>query len=122
MNTKENIEINEEEVIAAKMEAKNSPDVFTINFKTPVPYNEKEYASLTFDFGSLTGNDDLAIEDELAALNVMLVTPAFSGHYLIRMAAKACKEPIGCDFLRALNLKEYSKIRSAARSFLLKAE
>ena len=56
MNTNENIDINEEEVIAAKMEAKNSPDVFTINFKTPIPYNEKEYASLTFDFGSLTSS------------------------------------------------------------------
>ena len=119
---KENMIIDNEEFEAAKKEAETSKDVFTLKFKTPIKYNEEEYHTLTFDFDKLTGNDDLEIEDELTSLNIVLVAPAFSGQYLIRMAAKACKEPIGSDLIKNLPLKYYSKIRSAARSFLLKTE
>lgn len=122
MNTENNMVINEEELEAAKKAASNSPDVFILEFPKPIKYNDREYKSLTFDFGALTGNDDLAIEDELNALSIVLVAPAFSGQYLIRMAVRACKEPIGTDCISNLPLNYYSKLRSAARSFLLKTE
>lgn len=122
MNIENKMVINEEEFDVAKKDAANSPDIFILEFKNSIKYNEKEYKSLTFDFGSLTGNDDLAIENELNSLNIVLVAPAFSGQYLIRMASRACKEPIGSDFISSLPLNYYSKLRSAARSFLLKTE
>ena len=51
-----------------------------------------------------------------------IVSPTFSGEYLVRMAAKACTTPVGQDLLRALPISDYNRIRSAARSFLLSTE
>lgn len=105
--------ITEEEVVS---------DTFEIMLKKPVEYNGKTYDSLSFDFGKLTGEDGLNIENELQALGKFAMVPAFSGEYLIRMAAKACDEPIGADIFTKISLADYNRIRSAARSFLLKSE
>lgn len=96
--------------------------LFTIKLKKPVIYNDNEYSVLSFDFDSLTGNDALNIEDELASTGKMAIVPAFSGEYLIRMAAKACTEPIGADLFKMLSISDYNSIRSRARSFLLMSE
>jgi len=97
-------------------------DTFEIELKKPVEYNGKTYNKLSFDFGKLTGEDGLNIENELQALGKFAMVPAFSGEYLIRMAAKACSEPIGSDIFTKLSLSDYNRVRSAARSFLLKSE
>ena len=96
--------------------------LYTLSLKKPIVYNEKEYSELTFDFEKLTGNDALNIEDELNAVGKMAIVPVFSGEYLIRMAAKACTEPVGADFFKLLPIRDYNRIRSHARSFLLKSE
>ncbi len=96
--------------------------VITIELKRPIDYNGKRYTELSFDFEKLTGKDGLNIENELQSLGKAVVVPAFSGEYLIRMAAKACGEPIGYDFLESVSMHDYNRIRNAARSFLLKSE
>jgi hypothetical protein len=58
----------------------------------------------------------------MQAMGKALVVPTFSGEYLIRMAAKACTEPIGADAFEIMSIADYNKIRSAARSFLLRSE
>lgn len=91
-------------------------------FKEPFVYEGRTFDTVTFDWGKLTGRDGLAIERELQTLGIALMVPAFSGEYLIRMAAKASVEGISSDMLEALPLHDYNRIRSAGRSFLLKAE
>lgn len=116
-------ELTQEEAIEkAKAEAQNAEDVVTVYFKKPVKYNGEQYTELKFDFDTLTGKDGLDIENELAALGKPFIIPAFSGEYLMRMAAKACDKHIGCDFFDNLSLRDFNRIRSAARSFLLKSE
>lgn len=117
-----NTEAIEKELNRAQEEAANSSAVFVHQLSVPVDYNGKKYDSLSFDFDKLTGDDGLRIEDELQAIGKPAIVPAFSGQYLIRMAAKACTEPIGADIFSTMKLLDYNKIRSAARSFLLKSE
>lgn len=114
--------IDNKEFEAAKKEAKTADSRLIITLKKPVTYNEKTYSTLEFDFEKLTGEDALNIEDELASIGKVTVAPVFSGEYLIRMAAKACSEPIGSDLFRKLPISDYNRIRSKARSFLLKSE
>lgn len=117
------VAVDEKELEAAREEAQKT-DVahLTVELKKPVTYNGKEYTELSFDFDALTGKDGLAIEDELNRLGKALIVPALSGEYLIRMAAKACTVKIGADIFDVLPLKDYNRIRSAARSFLLQSE
>lgn len=123
--TNETIEetyVDEKEVEIAQEEAKNSPDTFIIYFKKPIKYNDVELEKLEFDFDKLTGEDGLNIENELNTIGRPAVVPAFSGEYLIRMAARACTTKIGPDIFNTMRLSDYNKIRSAARSFLLRSE
>lgn len=123
---KEKKHIDADELAKAVEEAQtDTPEddsLFTVTFRKPVLYNGQQYKSLTFDFDSLTGGDGLSIEAELQANGRMPIVPAFSGEYLIRMAAKACTEPIGHDIFSVMPLREYNSIRSAARNFLLRTE
>lgn len=112
-------EFNEAERLAEKNNGKNT---YTHVFKEPFAYEGRTFETVTFDWGKLTGRDGLAIERELQTLGIALMVPAFSGEYLIRMAAKASVEGISSDMLEALPLHDYNRIRSAGRSFLLKAE
>ncbi len=112
-------ELNEAERLAEKNHGKNS---YTHVFKEPFAYEGRTFETLTFDWGRLTGRDGLAIERELQTLGIAVMVPAFSGEYLIRMAAKASAEGISSDMMEALPLQDYNRIRSAGRSFLLKAE
>ncbi len=123
INENENTEnkdiINPEEFAVAKKEAKESKSVYVHKFAKPFTYAEKTYEELTFEWDKLTGADSLAIEGEIAALGKVVITPEFSGEYLIRLAAKACTEKIGSDVLSAMSLRDYNKIRGKARSFLM---
>ena len=130
MENTENKAINTEDpaVDAKEYEAaleaakKNDVSHLTVQLTKPVTYNNKEYTELSFNFDDLTGQDGLAIEEELTQLGKALIVPALSGEYLIRMAARACTVKIGSDIFKQLALKDYNRIRSAARSFLLQSE
>ena len=121
-NTAENNEfINSEEFAVAEKEAQASKgqSVYVHKLSKSFTYEEKTYTELTFDWDKLTGNDYLSIEAEMAAMGKVLVTPEFSGTFIVCMAAKACTEKIGSDVLCALPLSDFNKIRGKARSFLM---
>lgn len=111
--------VDKTEIAVAEKAASTSVTVYTHTFATPYTHGEKTYEKLTFDFGKLTGGDCLAIEAELQMTGKPLVAPEFSGEFLVRMAAKAAG--IGADVLMAMPLADYNRIRSKARSFLLKS-
>jgi len=111
-----------DELAVAEQEAAVSGGVYEHTFKNPVSYDNLVVQKMIFDWDLLTGQDSLDIENELQTLGKMVVVPAFSGEYLIRMAARAGTPRVGADFFVRLPLTDYNKIRSAARSFLLKSE
>lgn len=115
-------QLNEKELAAAEAVAENSPLVYVHHFASPFVYEGKTYTTLTFDWGKLTGNDGIEIEDEMQALGRPVVVPTLSGGYLIRMACRACTDRIGTDVIGAMGIQDYNRIRSAARNFLLKSE
>jgi len=92
---------------------------YTHIFSEPFTFMGKTHNELHFDWGTLKGRDSLAIESELQALGVTVVMPAFSGHYLCRMAARACREKIGSDAFPLMALHDFIRITGAAKSFLL---
>ena len=126
--------VNEAEFSAAAQAAKKDGDVttYTHRLKKPFTYEGCTVEELTFDFAQLTGNDSLAIEDELQSMNKPVIVPTLSGQYLTRVAARACttilQDPFGktrrvsADFLTALPIHEYNRIRTRTRSFLLASE
>lgn len=119
---KNNSPIDPKEFEVAKKEAEASGDTYTHKLRKPLEYNDKTYTELTFEWDNLTGNDALSIEIEMQQLGKPLIVPTFSGEYLIRVAARACTEPIGSDAFLKMPIADYNRIRSAARSFLLKTE
>lgn len=118
-NTKNSEFVNEKELEVAQNVAKESKNVYIHEFSKPFTYEGKTYDKLTFEWDSLTGNDYLAIEGEMAAIGKVVITPEFSGEFIVRMAAKACTSKIGSDVLGAIPFKDFNKIRGKARSFLL---
>ena len=64
----------------------------------------------------------LDYEAELTALNQPVIIPSMSAGYLIRMACRACTEPIGVDVIGAMSIRDYNTIRTKARNFLLRSD
>ena len=112
-------EFDAAQAAAAKAAAAADPYTYT---QKPLDYEGKHYESLTFDWGKLTGNDSLAIEAELTALKQPVIIPSMSAGYLIRMACRACTEPIGVDVIGAMSIRDYNTIRTKARNFLLRSD
>ncbi|MBR3767526.1 MAG: phage tail assembly protein [Clostridia bacterium] len=121
MNNESREVINNDEIIIAEKEAAESTGIYTHNFSKPFTFEGKTYKELSFDFDGLTGADSLAIESELSSLGKVVITPEFSGEYLIRLAVRACSEKVGADVFTAMPLRDYNKIRGKARSFLMNA-
>lgn len=120
MSEKDNVtRIDEKELSVAKKESENASGVYVHEFAKPFSYEGKTYEKLTFDWNKLTGEDSLAIENELQSLGKAVIVPEFSGEYLVRMASRACTENIGADVILAMSLSDYNAIRGKARSFLL---
>ncbi len=114
--------MDQKEFAAAEQEAPESSTAVTVQLSRPVTYEGTVYSELSFDWDKLTGEDSLSIENELQTQGRLVVAPTFSGEYLVRMAARACTAKIGQDLIRALPISDYNRIRSAARSFLLRSE
>lgn len=121
-------EIDEQEYEAAMKKAEESQDTFVFDFRKPFVFEDESFDSLAFDFSSMTAEDSLAIEAELAAINQPALIFAFSGEYLIRLAMRACTtrrkdgRRLGIDAFKKLPIFAYARIRDRARSFLLRAE
>ena len=113
------------EITQEQLEAMKGTEEFgayTHEFKNGIKYNDKTFNSLTFNFDKLTGADSLAISRELASLGVIVVVQAMEPQYLIRVCARACEESIGYDIFESMPIRDFNKITSMARSFLLRAE
>jgi len=101
---------------------------YTHYFKRPFTYQDRTVESLTFDWDTLSGRDSLAIERELRAKNITLVIPAYTGEYLVGIAARACtdrteegKRFVGTDMIQAMPLGDFQQITNRARNFLIRA-
>jgi hypothetical protein len=101
---------------------------YTHVFRKPFAYEGRTYEELTFDWDGLTGNDSLAIEKEVTSRGQTLVVPAYTGTYLVGMAARACTERddngrrvVGTDTIRAMPLGDFQRICNRARNFLLRS-
>lgn len=118
------LEIDKKELDVAEQMADQNENVYEYVHKLnkPFEYEGRTYETMHFNWGKLTGNDGLAIETEMQAMGTPAVIPSLSGGYLIRMAARASVEGIAVNVLLALPIRDYNKIRSEARSFLLKTE
>lgn len=120
MSTKENK--NENLTLVGNenaVEEENTTDsgIVTVKLRRPLDYEGKIYEELSFDFDRLTGEDDRKIEQELGR---SVMVPALTTDYLIRMCARACTAEIGFDAFNYMSLRDYDKIRTAARNFLVK--
>jgi len=109
-------EVKETEVTNAAMESTNE-GVYVHNFKKPFKYEGNTYTSITFRFNELQGKDMIAIENEMTAQNEIVFAPEISASFLCRMAAKA--GGIGSDVIEAMPIGDFSKIKNAARNFLI---
>lgn len=116
------VELNEEEIKVAEKAAKNAPSTFTLNLKKPITYEEITAQTLEFDFESLTGSDSLAVERELQTMNLPVIVREINGDYLIRIACRACTQPVSVDFLMKLPIRAANNLMGAVRSFLMSAE
>lgn len=112
--------IDSKEFEAAEQAAEASEDNTTIVLSKPFTYEGKTYETFDLDFTALTGRDFTAIETECSMLQKVIVAPTFSTEFLYRMAAKAAH--VGSDVIISLPIAEFNRVRSAARSFLLKTE
>lgn len=108
--------------------AEQDSGVYTHTFKRPFSHQGITIERLTFDWGKLTGEDHLAIENELLLRGKTLVTPEFTGEFLCGMATRACTDRNGDGFrilnmevLKALPMRDFQTICKKARAFLLRA-
>lgn len=100
-----------------KKEEKEKSGNYTHKFKNPVEIEEKKYASLTFYFENLTGEDIEAIEEELQDQNKYVLVPEISSAFQSMLAARAAKIP--ADAIRRLPVRDYMAIKNKARNFLI---
>lgn len=109
---------------ALEQKAKQEMDIttYTHRFKKPFTWEGRTYEELTFDWGKLTGSDYLAVENEMLAQGKTLVTPEFSGDFLMGIAARACTSQMNVQTLKKMPLRNFRAILGRARSFLLRAE
>ncbi len=89
---------------------------YSHKFGKPFEYEGIKYETMDFNFEKLTGDDIIAIEDELEAEGKSFVIPAFSSRYKIKLAARAAG--IGSDVLTALPVGDFNAIAGKANAFL----
>lgn len=114
-----NAEENNDIFAVAEKQDEAAAGVYVHKFKKPFTFEGRTYEELTFDFESMTGRDAAAIENELRAMGHPVLVAAFDGEYLARMCVRACTEKIGIDTFKAMPIRDYDKIRTTARGFLV---
>lgn len=127
--TKDKISTDEQaqaESLEKEQAGQEDPAVYTHKLARPFTYENKTVERLDFDFGSLTGNDTIAIEAELNHRLKNLMYPHLSWEFMTLMAVRACTTRDENDMrlvdeklLKALPMRDYNRIVGAARNFLL---
>ena len=90
---------------------------YTHKFDKPVEIMGKKYSAMTFYFEDLNGEDVEAVELELQARNIVVLSAEVSSAFQCAIAARAAH--VASDELRRLPLRDYMKIKNAARNFLV---
>ena len=114
--------VNGAEFAAAETAAKaveGNTSAYVHKLKKPFTFEGCTIEELSFDFDRLTGNDSLAIEDELQAMNTPVIVPTSPS---TRTTPDGKSRRIGVDVIQALPIGDYNRIRSKARTFLLASE
>lgn len=100
-----------------KKEEKQTSLNYTHKFAKPVSIMGTQYASMTFYYENLTGDDLEAIEAEMQTQNLYALSPEISSAFQSRLAARAAG--VASDEIRRLPVKDYMQIKNSARDFLL---
>lgn len=120
MNKNENKVVEASETSVAKTAENENTNNWTWTLSKPVEYNGVEISALKFDFSKITGRDAREIEDELQRSGKMtLYSQVNNIHYIMRVAARACEEPIGIDLFDMVSISDYNELRTHAQLFLL---
>lgn len=90
---------------------------YTHKFAKPREIMGKKFESITFYFEDLTGDDVEAVELELQQRNIVVLSAEVSSAFQSAIAAKAAH--MASDEIRRLPLRDYMKIKNAARNFLV---
>lgn len=101
----------------AKKEVAKRGGNYTHTFKSPIEIEGKKYETMTFYYDTLTGNDIIAIEEEMTDQGKYVLTPEINTEFQTMLAARAAG--VGSDEIRNLPLAEYLKIKNSARDFLM---
>ena len=109
------LKVTDEEIEEAREEL--GADVYEHEFRRAFKWEGKVYSKLTFDFGSLTGADVLAVEEELLKMRHIVVIPQLDAEYKIRIASRACREPLGDDAFRAMPMRDFVAIMGRVQGF-----
>jgi len=89
----------------------------TIKLKKPLVYGKDTITEIHMDFLSLTGLDMEIIDDQIGALGLRGLLPAYSRRYQRMLAARAADVPE--DLILRLPLADYNAVVGAAQNFLL---
>ena len=84
-----------------------------ITLSHPVPYKDTELDALDLELDALTGNDLIAVEDNLRASGQVNL---FSQSYFAAIAARSAHIPL--EVLKALPVKDFMKVTSEVINFL----
>lgn len=116
-----------DQAVEAEKQASSSKTDFgkyTIFFKTPFVYEGREYEQLDFDFTTMTGNDYIAIENEvLQQTGTTVVAPQFNTPFMVRLAAKACTtrsedgRRVPASALQKLPIVQFSNLMMRVKNF-----
>ena len=90
---------------------------YTHKFAKPTEIMGRKYESLTFYFEELTGDDVEDVDLELQQRNIVVLSAEVSSAFQSAIAAKAAH--MASDEIRRLPLRDYMKIKNAARNFLV---
>lgn len=117
MTEKNESAYSEEEIREAKEEL--SEDVYVHEFREAFEWEGKVYAKLKFDFGKLTGDDILAVEEEMSKMRHVAVVPQLDMEFKRRIAVRAVDAPIGEDAFRAMKAKDFLTIMGRVQGFFV---
>lgn len=89
----------------------------TVKLKKPLDFNGTTVEEIHMDFLGLTGLDMELIDDQIGALGLRGLLPAYSRKYQRMLAARAADVPEA--LLLRLPLADYNAVVGAAQNFLL---
>lgn len=92
-------------------------NTYVHTFKEPFEYEDKTYKELVFEFDKLKGKDIISIQNEILSTGGTTTAPELDTTFQAKFAAKAAG--IGSDVIENLPAKDFMRVTSRTRNFLL---